>query len=69
MVPLAVLGLGPGEWILILLVLVIVFGVGRLPQIGRSLGKGLQNFRKGLKGEDEGEEEKKDENEEKPPQG
>jgi sec-independent protein translocase protein TatA len=35
------------------LVILIVFGAGRLPQIGGSLGKGLKNFRKGLKGEAE----------------
>lgn len=55
MYPLAVFGLGTGEWVLLVLVLLVVFGAGRLPQIGRSLGKGLKNFRKGLKGEDEDE--------------
>lgn len=53
MYPLAVFGLGPMEIILLVLVVLIVFGAGRLPQIGGSLGKGLKNFRKGLKGEDE----------------
>lgn len=52
-IPLAILGLGPAEIILVLVVLLIIFGAGRLPQIGSSLGKGLQNFRKGLKGEEE----------------
>jgi sec-independent protein translocase protein TatA len=51
--PLAVFGLGPGEIILLVLVILIVFGAGRLPQIGGSLGKGLKNFRKGLKGKEE----------------
>ncbi|MDX1386695.1 MAG: twin-arginine translocase TatA/TatE family subunit [bacterium] len=51
--PLAILGLGPGELILLFVVILIVFGASRLPQIGSSLGKGLKNFRKGLKGEGE----------------
>lgn len=53
MVPLAVLGLGPGELILLLVVLLVIFGAGKIPQLGGSLGKGLRNFRKGIKGEDE----------------
>jgi sec-independent protein translocase protein TatA len=57
--PLAVFGLGPGEIILLLVVILIVFGAGRLPQIGTSLGKGLKNFKKGLKGEDEDKDEGK----------
>jgi sec-independent protein translocase protein TatA len=52
MMPLAILGLGPGELILLILVIVIVFGVGKFPQIGSSLGRGLKNFRKGLRGDD-----------------
>lgn len=53
MVPLAVLGLGPGELILLLVVLLVIFGAGKIPQLGGSLGKGLRNFRKGIKGEEE----------------
>jgi len=60
MYPLALLGLGPGEIILLIIVLLIVFGAGKLPQIGKSLGQGLKNFRKGLKGEGEDEEKKGD---------
>ncbi len=51
--PLAILGLGAGEIILLLLVLLLVFGASKLPQIGSSLGKGFKNFRKGLKGDDD----------------
>jgi sec-independent protein translocase protein TatA len=57
--PLAVFGLGPGEIILLLVVILVVFGAGRLPQIGTSLGKALKNFRQGLKGEDEPKDEDK----------
>ncbi len=53
MYPLAVLGLGPGELLLLLLVLLVLFGAGKLPQIGRSLGAGMRNFKKGLKEGDE----------------
>ena len=49
--------MGPWEIGLILVVLLIVFGVGKLPQVGGAIGKGLQAFRQGKLGEeDEGEE-------------
>ena len=38
--------LGPWEIGLILMVILIVFGVGKLPQIGSALGRGLREFRK-----------------------
>jgi len=52
--------LGPWEIALIVVVILIVFGVGKLPQIGGAMGKGIRNFRKGQRGEDfeEKEEEK-----------
>lgn len=59
--PIAILGLGAGEIILLLLVLLVVFGASKIPQIGSSLGKGFKNFRKGLKGEDEDDENDKSE--------
>lgn len=37
---------GPWELILILLIVLIIVGPGKLPQVGQSLGKALQNFRK-----------------------
>ncbi|MBO4401148.1 MAG: twin-arginine translocase TatA/TatE family subunit [Selenomonadaceae bacterium] len=39
-------GIGMGEFILILIVGLIVFGPGKLPEVGRALGKGLREFRK-----------------------
>ena len=46
--------LGPLEIGLIVLLVLIVFGVGRLPQVGSALGKGIRAFRKGKEGlEDE----------------
>jgi sec-independent protein translocase protein TatA len=48
--------MGIGELFLILIIVVIVFGAGRLPPIGRALGEGVANFKEGLrKGKDEGE--------------
>ncbi|MBL7126441.1 MAG: twin-arginine translocase TatA/TatE family subunit [Dehalococcoidales bacterium] len=53
--------MGPWEIALILVVILIVFGVGKLPQIGGAIGKGMRSFQKGRRGEDaeEEEEEKK----------
>ena len=41
---------GGWELILILVVILIVFGVGKLPQAGEALGKGMRAFRKGQSG-------------------
>ena len=49
--------MGPWEIALILVIILIVFGVGKLPQIGGAIGKSLQAFRQGQKGEDLEEEE------------
>jgi sec-independent protein translocase protein TatA len=48
---------GPWEIGLIVLIILIVFGVGKLPQVGGAIGKGLRAFRRGQSGEEEGEEE------------
>ena len=52
---------GPWEIALILVIILIIFGVGKLPQVGGAIGKGLRAFKKGQQGEDleEEEEEKK----------
>ena len=52
--------MGPWEVGLILAVILIVFGVGKLPQVGTALGKGLRAFRKGQQGEDDGDEEEEE---------
>ncbi|MDH4229488.1 MAG: twin-arginine translocase TatA/TatE family subunit [Nitrospirota bacterium] len=41
-------GLGFGELVVILLIVVILFGVGKLPQIGEGLGKAIRGFKKGV---------------------
>ncbi len=43
---------GPWEIALILMIILIVFGVGKLPQAGTAIGKGLHAFRKGQLGEE-----------------
>jgi len=45
--------LGPLEIGLILVIILIVFGVGKLPQVGAALGKSINAFKKGQAGEDE----------------
>ncbi len=44
--------LGPWEWMLILVLGLLIFGK-RLPEVGKSLGKGIVEFKKGLKGVDD----------------
>ena len=48
---------GPFEWVVIFLVVLLLFGAKRLPEIGRSLGKSLREFKQSMKGiGEEGEE-------------
>ena len=44
---------GLPEIALILVIIVIVFGVGKLPQVGGAIGKAIRNFKKSQAGEDE----------------
>jgi sec-independent protein translocase protein TatA len=46
-------GLGPWELVIILAIVLVVFGAGKLPQIGGSLGHAIKNFKKGMKGEED----------------
>jgi sec-independent protein translocase protein TatA len=46
-------GLGVWELIIILVIILIIFGAGKLPEIGSSLGKGIKSFRKAIKEPDE----------------
>jgi sec-independent protein translocase protein TatA len=44
---------GIPELLLVLLIVLLVFGATRLPQVGDALGKAIRNFRKGASGDDE----------------
>jgi sec-independent protein translocase protein TatA len=48
--------LGGWEIVIILVIVLIIFGAGKLPQVGSAIGKGIRNFRKGQTGETEEEE-------------
>ena len=39
-------GVGPWELVVILVIVLIVFGVGKLPELGTGLGEGIKNFKK-----------------------
>ena len=45
--------IGPGEIILLLLLALLLFGAKRLPEIGRSLGKGMREFKDSVSGREE----------------
>lgn len=53
--------MGPWEIALIVVIILIVFGVGKLPQVGGAIGKGLRSFRKGQRGELDDEEDEQEE--------
>lgn len=48
--------LGPTELIIILVIVILIFGVGRIGKIAGEMGTGIRAFREGLKGDDEDEE-------------
>lgn len=53
-------GLGTTELIIILVLVMIIFGAGKLPQVGGALGKSLRNFKDGVKEGDEKAENERD---------
>ena len=47
-------GIGMPELLIILVIILIIFGAGKLPQIGEGIGKGIRNFKQATsKGKDE----------------
>ncbi len=45
--------LGFGELLLIFVVILLIFGSSKLPQLGDALGKGIKNFKRSISGQDE----------------
>ena len=50
---------GGMEWIIILLIVLVLFGANRLPQLAKGMGESIRNFKQGMT-ESEAEDEKKD---------
>lgn len=46
-------GIGTTELLIVLFIVLVIFGAGKLPEIGRGLGRGIRNFRKATTGMDE----------------
>ena len=46
------MSIGPGQLLIILLIILLIFGAGKLPSVMSDLGKGLRSFRKSLKNKD-----------------
>lgn len=44
--------LGIPELMIVFLIIIVLFGANRLPQIGRGIGEGIRNLKKGLKTDD-----------------
>ncbi len=49
-------GLGFPEIILILVIVVLIFGTSRIPELGRGLGEGIRNFKKSVRDDDKNDE-------------
>lgn len=41
--------LGGWEWVIILVIVLLIFGIGRIGKLGEELGKGVRSFREGVK--------------------
>jgi sec-independent protein translocase protein TatA len=51
-------GLGIWELVIILLIVIFIFGVNKIPQLGKGLGEGIRNFKSAIKAAHEEPEEK-----------
>jgi len=47
------MSLGFQELMVILVIVIVLFGATKLPQLGKGIGEGIRNFRKGVKSDDE----------------
>lgn len=54
---------GLGEWIIVILLVLVLFGAKKIPDLAQGLGKGIKEFKKAIK--DVGEDEKKDDSDKK----
>jgi sec-independent protein translocase protein TatA len=52
--------LGMGELLIILAIVVLIFGVNKIPQLGKGLGEGIRNFKESVKASQETPKEKKE---------
>ena len=50
--------LGMGELLIILVIVILIFGVNKIPQLGKGLGEGIKNFKSAIKSAQEDPEEK-----------
>jgi sec-independent protein translocase protein TatA len=57
---------GPQELLLVLLIVVIIFGARKLPELGKSLGDGIRNFKKSMSSKDDDSHSDKDDSPDKP---
>ena len=48
-----VVGLGPWEIVIVLVIVLLIFGPKRLPELGRSLGGGMRSFKEAVTGRDD----------------
>lgn len=53
------------EMIVLLVIILLVFGVGRISKVAGELGKGIRSFKEGISGEDEDKQEKPEEDQDK----
>lgn len=53
--------LGPTELIIILIIVVLIFGVNKIPQLGKGIGEGIRNFKSAIKSVHEDEDDKPEE--------
>ncbi len=56
------MAIGIGELLLILVIVFVIFGAGKLPQVMRDLGKGVKGLKDGMKAEEKDENKKDDQN-------